>query len=79
MAQYVVHKEIDARGSACPGPLMELIRALKAAEVGQVIALLSSDQGSKADIPEWVEKAGHKLLAVEEEDGVTRFIVEKAR
>src|SRR5690606_19989889 len=79
VAQYVVHEEIDAGGSACPGPLMELIRALRAADVGQVIALLSSYLGSAADIHEWVEKAGHKVLAVEEEEGVTRFIVEKAR
>lgn len=79
MTEYVVDREIDARGSACPGPLMELIRALKASEKGQVVAVLSTDLGSKVDIPEWVEKAGHKLLATEEEGDVTRFVVQKAR
>lgn len=79
MAEYVVDREIDARGSACPGPLMELIRALKASEKDQVVAVLSSDLGSKVDIPEWVEKAGHKLLAAEEEGDVIRFVVQKAR
>ena len=48
---------IDARGSFCPGPLMELIRGMREAEVGDVIAVLSSDRGSKIDIPKWVEKA----------------------
>lgn len=79
MPEYVIDREIDARGSACPGPLMELIRALKASEKGQVVAVLSSDQGSKVDIPEWVAKAGHTLLAAEEEGDVTRFVVQKAR
>ncbi|MBO8141234.1 MAG: sulfurtransferase TusA family protein [Firmicutes bacterium] len=79
MTQFAVDREIDARGSACPGPLMELIRAMKASRKGQVVALLSEDQGSKVDVPQWVEKAGHKLLAVEEDGNVTRFIVQKAR
>jgi TusA-related sulfurtransferase len=35
--------EIDARGSHCPGPLMELIRGLKSAHEGEVIAVISSD------------------------------------
>ena len=79
MSEFVVDREIDARGSSCPGPLMELIRALKAAEKGQIVAVLSTDQGSKVDIPEWVQKAGHKLLATEEDGGVTRFVVQKVR
>lgn len=79
MSKFAVDREIDARGSACPGPLMELIRALKSVEKGQVVAVLSSDSGSKVDIPEWVQKAGHKLLAAEERGDATRFVVEKLR
>ena len=78
-SSYVITRTIDARGSFCPGPLMELIRAIKEGEVGDVIAVLSSDKGSKIDIPKWVEKAGHKLVAVESLEGHDRIIVEKAR
>jgi TusA-related sulfurtransferase len=74
-----VTKTIDARGSFCPGPLMELIRAIRESQVGDVIAVLSSDKGSKTDIPKWVEKAGHRLLAVESLEGHDRIVVEKAR
>ena len=35
MADTNVKQEIDARGSACPGPLMELIRGIKASTVGE--------------------------------------------
>ena len=72
-----IKQQIDARGSHCPGPLMELVRAMKAAEVGDVFELLSADQGSLKDIPAWSEKAGHKLLETVEHDGYRAFIVEK--
>jgi tRNA 2-thiouridine synthesizing protein A len=70
---------IDARGSFCPGPLMELIRGMKEAEVGDVLAVLSTDKGSKTDIPKWVGKAGHNLIGVYARDGYDEIIVEKVR
>jgi len=74
-----VTRTIDARGSYCPGPLMELIRAIREAQVGDVLAVYSSDAGSKTDIPKWVEKAGHRLVALEARDGFDEIIVEKLR
>jgi tRNA 2-thiouridine synthesizing protein A len=75
----VLTRTVDARGSFCPGPLMELIRAIREGQVGDTIAVLSSDSGSKIDIPKWVEKAGHRLLAVETLEGFDRIVIEKAR
>ena len=74
-----VTRTIDARGSFCPGPLMELIRGMKESEVGEVIAVLSTDKGSKTDIPKWVGKAGHNLIGVFVRDGYDEIIVEKVR
>ena len=68
---------VDARGSYGPGPLMELIRVIRESEPGQVIALYSSDAGSRIDIPLWVEKAGHRLDRVEPHDGYDEIVVEK--
>lgn len=72
-------RTVDARGSYCPGPLMELIRAIREGQVGDLIAVWSSDSGSKLDIPKWVEKAGHRLVGVETRDGYDEIIVEKLR
>ncbi len=74
-----VNRTIDARGSYCPGPLMELIRAIREGQVGDVIAVWSSDAGSRSDIPAWIEKAGHRLVGVETRDGYDEIIVEKRR
>jgi TusA-related sulfurtransferase len=74
-----VSRTVDARGSFCPGPLMELIRAIRESAVGDVIAVRSSDKGSKVDIPKWIEKAGHRLISVDTLDGFDEIVVEKAR
>ncbi len=74
-----ITKEIDARGSFCPGPMMELIRVIRSATVGDVIAVLSTDQGSKKDIPKWVEKAKQEFVGVETCDGYDRIVVKKIK
>jgi len=79
MSDPTVKQEIDARGSACPGPLMELIRGIKSSDLGDTVAVLSSDPGSNKDIPEWVDKIGYELVANEEHDDYQRFVVRKTK
>ena len=74
-----VARLVDARGSVCPGPLMALIGAVREQKVGDVITLYSGDTGSRTDIPLWVKKAGHELLAIKDHDGYAEFIVLKKR
>ena len=72
-------KTIDARGTFCPGPLMELIAGIKLIEVGDELEILSSDKGSASDIPEWVNKVGHEMVSSNEENGVWHIVVRKAK
>jgi tRNA 2-thiouridine synthesizing protein A len=72
-------KLVDARGSFCPGPLMELIAAMKAASVGDELEVLSTDKGSANEIPEWIRKVKHEHLETKEENGVWHVIVRKAK
>jgi TusA-related sulfurtransferase len=72
-----IAKSIDARGSFCPGPLLELIRGVKSVAVGQVVEVFSSDPGSNKDIPAWVKKASHEFIGSFPEEGYTRFVVRK--
>lgn len=70
---------IDARGSFCPGPLMELIGWMKMAQIGDEMELLSTDKGSVADVPEWIKKVGHEYLGAREEAGVWHIAVKKLK
>lgn len=72
-------RTIDARGAFCPGPLMELIAALKLVEVGDEIEVLSSDKGSAKDIPEWVAKVHHEMVGISQDADFWRIIVRKAK
>ena len=74
-----VTRSIDARGMPCPGPLMSLIGAIREGQVGDMLEVLSSDEGSRTDIPAWIRKAGHDLIELLEEDGFVRIVVRKAR
>jgi TusA-related sulfurtransferase len=76
MAEKIV---VDARGSFCPGPLMELIARLKFAQVGDELEVLSTDKGSASDIPEWLNKVGHQLLGTREEAGVFHIALKKMK
>ena len=79
VTEYAITKSIDARGMACPGPLLNLIGEIRRGQVGDVFEVISSDAGSRTDIPAWVAKAKHELVKVVEEPGFARFIVRKAR
>ncbi len=72
-------RTIDARGSFCPGPLMELIAGMKLAQVGDEVELMSSDKGSAKDVPEWIRKVGHEVIDSREEAGVWHITVKKAK
>ncbi len=71
--------KVDARGAFCPGPLMELIAALKLVEVGDEVEVWSSDKGSATDIPEWVKKVRHELVGIEPRDAYWSIVVRKAK
>ena len=72
-------KIVDGRGSFCPGPLMELIVALKNSQVGDELEVLSTDKGSVNDIPEWIKKVGHTYLSTTESEGVWHILVRKTK
>jgi TusA-related sulfurtransferase len=68
---------VDARGSFCPGPLMELIAAMKMAAVDEELEVLSTDKGSAHEIPEWIQKAKHLHIETVEDNGVWHVLVKK--
>ena len=72
-----VAKSVDARGTACPGPLLEAKKALGTIEEGEVMEILSADEGTKVDIPKWCNKQGHEYLGYLEENGYFKVYMKK--
>jgi len=73
-----VTQTVDARGTACPGPLLAAKKAVGDIESGDTLEILSSDEGTKHDIPKWCEKMEHEFLGIVEEDSYTRLFLKKA-
>ena len=74
-----VSKKIDARGTACPGPLLEAKRGMASVSKGGIMEVLSSDEGTNEDIPLWSKKVGHEYLGVIEEAGFWRLFVKRGK
>jgi TusA-related sulfurtransferase len=72
-------KVIDARGTACPGPLLEAKKAIGAVKVGQTIEIKSNDKGSRKDIAAWSGKMGHEFLGMIEAEGHDRLFVRRKK
>ena len=68
-------KVVDARGTACPGPLLEAKKAMGTVRVGETIEVLSGDAATKNDLPRWAAKVGHEFLGVLEADGYDRMFI----
>jgi TusA-related sulfurtransferase len=78
LKNITVNKSVDARGTACPGPLLEAKKALSTIESGDIMEILSADEGTKVDIPKWCNKQGHDYLGTVEEDGFFKIYMRKA-
>ena len=72
-------KVIDARGTACPGPLLEAKKGIGQVKVGQVIEIKSNDKGSRKDIAAWAGKVGHEFLGIVEAEGHDRLFVRRKK
>ena len=68
----------DCRGQLCPMPIVNMARAIKKMDGGQVLELWADDDGAHADVPAWCEKTGHEFLGEKEAGEYTRYFVKKA-
>ena len=79
LSSVEVASTVDARGSACPGPLLEAKKGIGKVKVGEVLEILSGDKGTRNDIPAWARKVGQEFLGVLETDGYDRLYVRRKK
>ncbi|WP_029332501.1 sulfurtransferase TusA family protein [Exiguobacterium oxidotolerans] len=69
---------LDARGLACPMPIVRTKKSIKTLEPGQVIEVQATDKGSTADLRAWANSTGNQYLGTIEEGDVLRHYVRKS-
>ena len=78
MADIKVDKTLDTKGLNCPMPVLKTKKALDEVSAGQILEVISTDPGSKSDIPALLNRLGHDLLETKEEGSTITFYIKKA-
>ena len=66
--------KLDTLGYFCPMPIILTSKKIKELVPGQVLEVISDDEGIKKDIPAWCETTGHHMVGMEEENGTDKKI-----
>ncbi|WP_462409422.1 sulfurtransferase TusA family protein [Neobacillus sp. Marseille-QA0830] len=73
-----VNYSLDAKGLACPMPIVKTRKAMNELQAGQVLEVQATDKGSKADLRAWAESTGHQYIGTIEEGEVLKHYLRKA-
>lgn len=68
---------LDAKGLACPMPIVKTKKAITDIEEGQVLEIQATDKGSTADLAAWSNSVGHQYLGTVEEGDVLYHYIRK--
>lgn len=68
---------VDARGSLCPVPIIELARRIGDVPVGAVVAVLSDDPAAHADVPAWCRMRGHDYVGERNADTGAAYLIRR--
>lgn len=69
---------LDAKGLACPMPIVRTKKTMNTLEAGQVLEVEATDKGSKADLKAWAESTGHQYIGTIEEGDVLKHYLRKS-
>ena len=70
-------KMLDAKGLACPMPVVRARKVMKEMETGEILEIQATDKGSVADLTAWSKSGGHELIEQTEDNGVFSFWIKK--
>jgi TusA-related sulfurtransferase len=70
-------KEIDARGMQCPGPIVEVFKAMNASQPGDEVRVQVTDRGFIEDIKAWCRKTGNELISLDDKEATIRATIRK--
>ena len=70
-------KVLDAKGLACPMPIVKTRKAMNDLPTGQVLEIHVTDKGAKADLAAWSRSGGHELVETAEENDILKFWIRK--
>jgi TusA-related sulfurtransferase len=73
-----IDRTLDARGLACPMPIVKTAQMMKTMASGETLEVMSTDAGSVKDFAAWSRTTGNPLLDSTSDAAVYRFVLRKA-
>lgn len=70
---------VDARGLACPMPVIELAKRIDSINIGEHVLLLANDPAARVDVPVWCRMQRQRLIRMDEHNGVVECFIERVR
>jgi tRNA 2-thiouridine synthesizing protein A len=68
---------VDATGKFCPMPIIEVAKAIKAVQAGQIVQLVATDPGVETDVAAWCTATRNELVAFSREGKVFRALIRR--
>lgn len=62
-------KLVDARGKACPMPIVMIAKAMRTSDAGDVLMVMADDRAFPEDVRAWCVKTKNELLGLEHNQG----------
>ncbi|WP_042470191.1 sulfurtransferase TusA family protein [Bacillus ndiopicus] len=69
--------QIDAKGLACPMPIVRTKKAMNDLVDGQILEVQATDRGSTADLAAWAQSVGHQYIGTAEQGEVLYHYLRK--
>ena len=70
MSTIKANEILDAKGLACPMPIVKTKKTMTKLPEGHVLEIQATDKGSTADLKAWADNSGHHYIGTIEEEGM---------
>lgn len=70
-------EHLDLRGLSCPGPIVQLAKAMENADDGTQFDIVASDPGFQRDVEAWADNTGNQVVLSERDGGDIHVVVQK--
>jgi tRNA 2-thiouridine synthesizing protein A len=71
--------KLDCFGLLCPMPIIQTAKKIKELKVGEVLEIVSTDEGIIGDMPAWCKMTGQEYLGLEKDADIYHVFVRKLK
>ena len=75
--ELTVNATLDTTGMLCPIPVYLTNKKIKELKIGDILEVLSDDEGILSDMPAWCKATGNEVLKFDQSEGQYRFYIRR--